>query len=84
MLRSAGLQEEISIHLQVIGDMSYAWTLLAAFVPLMQQGIKKDTELVVKLRATFLKVRHYSFGLVKVTSRRRNYLGPKRRPFIKT
>lgn len=56
LLRSAGLQEEMSIQLQVIGDMSYAWSLLGNYAKFMQDGVKQDTGLVVKLRATILKV----------------------------
>lgn len=56
MLRSINIKEEVSIHLQVITDMSYAWHIMDAYTTYMQKGIKEDPSLVVKLRATFLKV----------------------------
>ncbi|KAL0270980.1 UNVERIFIED_CONTAM: hypothetical protein PYX00_008233 [Menopon gallinae] len=56
MLRSVNVKEEISIHLQVIADMSYAWHVMDAYTEFMQKGIKQDPSLVVKLRATFLKM----------------------------
>lgn len=56
MLRSVNIKEEISIHLQVIADMSYAWHIMDAYTIFMQKGIKEEPSLVIKLRATFLKV----------------------------
>lgn len=62
MLRSVNIKEEISIHLQVIADMSYAWHVMDAYTEFMQKGIKQDPSLVVKLRATFLKVIMYALN----------------------
>ncbi|KAK6645588.1 hypothetical protein RUM43_001868 [Polyplax serrata] len=56
MLRSINIKEEVSIHLQVIADMSYAWHIMDSYTTYMQKGIKEDPSLVVKLRATFLKM----------------------------
>jgi WASH complex subunit strumpellin len=43
--------------LQIVGDLSYAWEIVDSYTNIMQEGIKKDPSLVIKLRATFLKVR---------------------------
>lgn len=56
MLRGVNIKEEVPIHLQVIADMSYAWHVMDAYTAFMQKGIKQDPSLVVKLRATFLKM----------------------------
>lgn len=44
------------ITLQFVADLSYAWKLIDSYTGYMQEGIKKSPHLVIKLRATFLKV----------------------------
>lgn len=57
MIRTMNIKEEVLINLQIIGDISYAWELIDYYTSIMQNGIKKEPKLVIKLRAVFLKVR---------------------------
>ncbi|XP_076341935.1 WASH complex subunit 5-like isoform X1 [Tachypleus tridentatus] len=56
MLRTINIKEEVLITLHIVADLSYAWELIDSYTPYMQQGVKKDPSLVIKLRATFLKL----------------------------
>jgi WASH complex subunit strumpellin len=57
MIKTLNIKEEVLITLQIIGDLAYAWKIIdSCFTRYMQQGIKKDPTLVIKLRATFLKL----------------------------
>lgn len=56
MIRTVNIKEEVMITLQIVGDLSYAWELIDTYTSIMQEGIKKDPSLVIKLRATFLKL----------------------------
>ncbi len=42
--------------LELIADLSYAWILVDSYTPFMQDFIKRKPGLVIKLRATFLKL----------------------------
>ncbi|XP_076082010.1 WASH complex subunit 5-like isoform X2 [Mytilus galloprovincialis] len=56
MIRTINIKEEVLITIQIVADLSYAWTIIDSYTGYMQQGIKKDPSLVIKLRATFLKM----------------------------
>lgn len=56
MIRTINIKEEVLITVQIVGDLSYAWDIMDSYTMYMQQGIKKDPSLVIKLRATFLKM----------------------------
>ncbi|XP_035827087.1 WASH complex subunit 5 [Aplysia californica] len=56
MIRTINIKEEVLITIEIVADLSYAWTLMDSYTTYMQQGIKKDPTLVIKLRATFLKM----------------------------
>ena len=56
MIRTINIKEEVLITIEIVADLSYAWTLMDSYTSYMQQGIKKDPTLVIKLRATFLKM----------------------------
>ncbi|XP_015793922.1 WASH complex subunit 5-like [Tetranychus urticae] len=56
MLKTSDVKEHVLITLQLIGDLSYAWLIIDSFTKYMQKGIQKDPTLVIKLRATFLKL----------------------------
>ena len=56
MIHTINIKEEVLITIEIIGDLSYAWTIIDSYTMYMQQGIKKDPSLVTKLRATFLKL----------------------------
>lgn len=56
MIRMLGVREDVLITIQIVGDLSYAWEIVDGYTIYMQQGIKKDPSLVIKLRATFLKL----------------------------
>lgn len=56
MIKILNIKEDNLINLQVISDLSYAWNIIDNLTPHMQNGIKKDAYLVIKLRATILKL----------------------------
>ncbi|KAJ8877566.1 hypothetical protein PR048_022021 [Dryococelus australis] len=56
MIRTSNIKEEVLITLHIVGDLSYAWEIIDLYTTYMQEGIKKDPSLVIKLRATFLKL----------------------------
>ncbi|ESP05218.1 hypothetical protein LOTGIDRAFT_180993 [Lottia gigantea] len=56
MLRTINIKEEVLIQTEIVADLSYAWEIIDSYTGYMQQGIKKDPSLVIKLRATFLKM----------------------------
>ncbi|XP_065308366.1 WASH complex subunit 5 [Dermacentor albipictus] len=56
MLRIINVKEEVLVTLEVIADLSYAWEIIDSYTPFMQKGIKSDPSMVIKLRATFLKL----------------------------
>ncbi|ESO02903.1 hypothetical protein HELRODRAFT_81068 [Helobdella robusta] len=53
MIKIINIKEESLINLQIVADVSYAWKIIDRQ---MQRGIIKDPSLVIKLRATFLKL----------------------------
>jgi WASH complex subunit strumpellin len=57
MIRTVNIKEDALITLQIVGVLSYAWEIVDSHTSIMQEGIKKDPSLVIKLPATFLKVR---------------------------
>lgn len=56
MIQTINIKEENLINLQIIGDLSYAWISIDKYTTIMQDSIKKQPNLVNKLRATFLKL----------------------------
>ncbi|XP_031552063.1 WASH complex subunit 5-like [Actinia tenebrosa] len=56
MIRTINIKEEVLITIQLVADLSYAWTIIDSYSGFMQQGIKANPSLVQKLRATFLKM----------------------------
>lgn len=56
MIQTINIKEENLINLQIIGDLSYAWIIIDKYTQIMQESIKKQPNLVIKLRATFLKL----------------------------
>uniref|UniRef100_T1IW38 WASH complex subunit strumpellin n=1 Tax=Strigamia maritima TaxID=126957 RepID=T1IW38_STRMM len=56
MIRTVNVKEEVLISIQIIGDLSYAWEIIDTYTSYMQEGVKNDPSLVIKLRATFLKL----------------------------
>ncbi|KAF7278026.1 hypothetical protein GWI33_008946 [Rhynchophorus ferrugineus] len=56
MIRTMNVKEDVLISLQIISDLSYAWELIDVYTPIMQNGIKNEPKLVIKLRAVFLKL----------------------------
>ncbi|GAB0089631.1 WASH complex subunit homolog 5 [Sergentomyia squamirostris] len=56
MIHTINIKEDALINLQLIGDLSYAWKIVDKYTPIMQEHIKKSPSLVIKLRATFLKL----------------------------
>lgn len=56
MLRTINIKEEVLITLELVADLSYAWLLIDSYTQFMQEFIKKQPSLTIKLRATFLKM----------------------------
>lgn len=56
MIRTINIKEEVLITIHIVADLSYAWNIMDSYTMYMQEGIKKDPTLVIKLRATFLKM----------------------------
>lgn len=56
MLRIINVKEEVLVTLEIIADLSYAWEIIDSYTPFMQKGIQSDPSMVIKLRATFLKL----------------------------
>lgn len=56
MLRTINIKEESLTTLELVADLSYAWVLIDSYTPYMQEFIKRTPVLVIKLRATFLKM----------------------------
>lgn len=56
MIQILNINEETIINIQLIGDFSYAWYCIDNFTAIMQENIVNQPNLVIKLRATFLKL----------------------------
>lgn len=56
MIRTINIKEEVLINLQIVADLSYAWQIIDSYTYYMQEGIKRSPSLVIRLRATFLKL----------------------------
>lgn len=57
MVQTINIKEDVLINIQLIGDLSYAWHLIdIGYTKIMQESIKRQPTLVIKLRATFLKL----------------------------
>ena len=56
MIKTAAVKEDVLVTLGIIGEISYAWSIVESFLPFMQQGVREDPALVGRLRAVFLKV----------------------------
>jgi hypothetical protein len=56
MIRTINIKEEVLVTISFVADLSYAWELIDNYTHYMQAGIKVEPQLVIKLRATFLKL----------------------------
>lgn len=56
MIQTSNVKEDDLVNLAIIGDLSYAWNIIDKYTAIMQESIKKQPNLVIKLRATFLKL----------------------------
>eukprot|EP00045_Choanoeca_perplexa_P015316 m.190625 g.190625 ORF g.190625 m.190625 type:complete len:1158 (-) comp16947_c0_seq1:144-3617(-) len=56
MIRTINIKEEVLFNISEVADLSYAWQTIDNYTAFMQAGIKADPTLVIKLRATFLKL----------------------------
>lgn len=56
MIRTIGCREDTAMNISVVSDMAYAWETAASYIQLMQQTVKRQANIVSKLRATFLKL----------------------------
>jgi len=57
MIRTVNIKEEFLITMEIVADLSYAWVLMDQnYTQHMQEGVKNRPRMVIKLRATFLKL----------------------------
>eukprot|EP00004_Rigifila_ramosa_P027670 TRINITY_DN9095_c0_g1_i1.p1 TRINITY_DN9095_c0_g1~~TRINITY_DN9095_c0_g1_i1.p1 ORF type:complete len:1142 (+),score=349.87 TRINITY_DN9095_c0_g1_i1:288-3428(+) len=56
MLRTINIRDEVVVIIEIVADISYAWSIVKNYVDLMQARIKQDPSTTIKLRATFLKL----------------------------
>ena len=56
MINTCNIKDDALVQMQTISDMSYALQLIDNFTAEMQKLIKNKPSLVIKLRATFLKL----------------------------
>jgi WASH complex subunit strumpellin len=56
MLRTINIKEESLTTLELVADLSYAWIHIDSYTGFMQEFIKRQPSLVIKLRSTFLKM----------------------------
>ncbi len=56
MISTCNIKEDILMQMEIISDISYALNIIDDFTQQMQQLIKNRPSLVIKLRATFLKL----------------------------
>ena len=56
MINTCNIKEDALVQMVIISDMSYALDLIDNFTDEMQKLIKNKPSLVIKLRATFLKL----------------------------
>ena len=68
MINTCNIKDDAFVQMQLISDMSYALQLIDNFTGEMQTLIKKQPSLVIKLRATFLKLAFaLDLPLVRIT-----------------
>uniref|UniRef100_A0A914WC89 WASH complex subunit strumpellin n=1 Tax=Plectus sambesii TaxID=2011161 RepID=A0A914WC89_9BILA len=56
LLRTINIKDDKLAQIQTISDLTYAWDIIDQYTPYMQDGIKRDPSMAMKLRATFLKL----------------------------
>eukprot|EP01135_Chromosphaera_perkinsii_P002142 Nk52_evm76s217 gene=Nk52_evmTU76s217 len=56
MLRTLSIEEVTLANLQVVTDLSYAWNIVKTYKSFFQLSFKKDPSIILKMRATFLKL----------------------------
>lgn len=56
MIHMLNIKDDVLVTLQFISDLSYGWRAIDNFTSIMQNSIKKQPNLVIRLRATFLKL----------------------------
>lgn len=67
MIEIINIKEDILINIQLIGDISYAWRIIDNYTECMQDSIRNQPSLIIKLRSTFLKlVSALEFPLLRI------------------
>ncbi|XP_014473018.1 PREDICTED: WASH complex subunit strumpellin isoform X2 [Dinoponera quadriceps] len=56
MLRTGSISEDVMISLNIVTDCCYAWNIMESFIDVMQESIKENPPMVIKLKALFLKM----------------------------
>jgi WASH complex subunit strumpellin len=67
MLRIVNIKNRVLINIAQISDISYAWIVIQEYLLIMQEMLKKDSKVILLLRATFLKLASIlNFPLVRL------------------
>jgi len=67
MLRIVNIKNRVLINIAQISDFSYAWIVIQEYLLIMQEMLKKDSKVILLLRATFLKLASIlNFPLVRL------------------
>lgn len=56
MVRTVNVRDSVTIVMDTVSDMAYAWQCITDYVEEMQARVKRDPSCVVLLRAVFLKL----------------------------
>ena len=56
MVRTVNVRDSVTITMDTVSDMAYAWQCITDFIGEMQGRVKRDPGVVVLLRAVFLKL----------------------------
>jgi len=56
MIRYVNIRDSVVVILNTVSDISYAWELIQEYVGEMQENIKEDPGVIVKMRSIFIKL----------------------------
>lgn len=56
MVRIVSIKKQLIVNISYITDFSYAFRLIKDYLPLMQQEIKKEPQVVLNFKTMFMKL----------------------------
>lgn len=81
MVRTVNVRDSVTIVMDTVSDMAYAWQCITDYVEEMQARVKRDPSCVVLLRAVFLKLTSVlDSPLVRISQVRRAAVDRRRPP----